>query len=94
MIHGTPFDFGGNIYVFTSIAVDAEGGTEMEAYRLVKPDKFGGGEPSEKNGWRHGEKIIFEGRQFLLQGPPAIFEAEPVRPAMTQSYSTERGLIR
>lgn len=73
--HGDPFEFSGMLWICTSIAVDSRGGAEIEAYRIVPPERFRGGDAGEKNGFYHGEQIIHDGRSFCLEGPPGIFEA-------------------
>lgn len=87
VIHGEPFEFGGYRFVCTSIAADQSGETELEAYHLVEPLKFRGGEAGAKNGWLHGEPVVHGGRTWILQGPPAIFVAEPRRPCGDASAS-------
>ncbi len=77
IIHGEPFYFGDHLFAYTSIAVDSEGGAELEAYHLVPPQRFGGGEANENNGWLHGERITYKGQTLCLQGPPPVFVAHP-----------------
>jgi hypothetical protein len=77
-IHGEPFYFGEHLFAYTSIAVDCEGGAELEAYHLVPPHRFRGGEASEKNGWLHGARITHCGEILCLQGPPSVFVADPL----------------
>jgi hypothetical protein len=84
-IHGSPFQWGNSLFAFTNVAVDGEGAAELEAYRLAEPNKSQGGEPNEKIGWLHGEKVRIEGWEWILQGPPSIFTADPspLRPKLS-----------
>lgn len=78
MLLGPPFEWGNSLFAFTTIAIDSTGAAELEAYRLVDPKHFSGGEPDDRNGFLHGEKVTIDGRTFCLQGPPSVFEADPV----------------
>ena len=92
-IHGEPFYFGDQLFAYTSIAVDSEGGAELEAYHLVPPQHFRGGEANEKNGWLHGERITYNGETMYLQGPPSLFVSDPAptRPLQTPRFQRLEG---
>jgi hypothetical protein len=90
--HGV-FDFGGSLFVWTSIAADSEGGAELEAYRLTEPSKFPGGEANDRLGWLHGSPIEHDGRRWILTGPPAIFEADPIPPKQSPLTIAKRQAV-
>jgi hypothetical protein len=83
----------------------ATGETEMQAYRIVPPAMFNGVETTyrakvydgtdgetarnDRMGFYHSMKITHGGKPFIMQGPPAVFVADPTpeRPAEPDQLS-------